>query len=98
PRRRNGAVTPQANVTIDTGSGLGDITFTAADTTTRGIDSQATEHNDLLLSAGTGSVLSNGDLGAHQTLGSLIVETAAGGVAFGAADTASIGSAGPVTT
>src|SRR6185369_15461151 len=62
------------------------------------IDSQLGEHNDLTLNAGTGSVLFNGNIGAVQTLGNLLVDTAAGGVTFGAANLAAIGGSGPVTT
>src|SRR6185503_15734951 len=100
--RLNGAVTLNTNVKLDTGSGAGDITFTAANVIagagTGRIDSQTGEHNDLTLNAGTGSVFFNGNIGGVQTLGSLLVETAAGGVTFGAAATATIGAAGPVTT
>src|SRR5205085_156624 len=102
PVRLNGAVTLDTNLKIDTGAGPGDITFTAANVIggagTGRIDSQAGEHNDLVLSAGTGSVFFSGNLGAVQTLGNLLVDTAAGGVTFGGADTASIGASAPVTT
>ena len=73
---------------------MGNITFTSNSP----IDSQGTEHNDLVLNAGTGSLLFNANIGVSGTLGTLTVDTAAGGVTFGGADTASIGAAGPVTT
>src|SRR6185369_4589056 len=94
PVRLNGVVTLNTNLTIDTGAGPGDITFTAANVLagagTGRIDSQLGEHNDLTLNAGTGSVFFNGNVGSVQTLGQLLVDTAAAGVTFGGADTASI--------
>src|SRR5205814_243047 len=102
PVRLNGAVTLNTNLTIDTGSGDGDITFTAANVIagagTGRIDSQSGEHNDLTLNAGTGRVFFNGNIGGLQSLGNLLVDTAAGGVTFGSSDTASIGAAGSLTT
>src|SRR5438067_2127155 len=96
--RLNGAVTLASDLAIDTGAGAGDITFTAAGT----IDSVAAEHNRLTLSAGSGSALFNNNLGAgsagDQTLGNLVITTAAGGVIFGGADLATIGGSGPLTT
>src|SRR5262249_58851778 len=53
--------------------------------------------NSLTLNAGTGSVFFNGNIGASQSIGSLIVDTAAGGVTFGGADVAATGASGPVT-
>ena len=92
--RLNGAVTLKSNLSIDTGSGTpGDISFTSNSP----IDSQASEHNDLAPNAGIGSVFFSGNIGAAQSLGSLTVLTAAGGVTFGAADVASTGAGGPVT-
>src|SRR5262249_36360528 len=92
--RLNGAVTLNSGLKIDTGSGVaGDITFTA----NTPIDSQAGEHNSLTLNAGTGSVFFNGNIGTKQSIGSLIVDTAAGGVTFGGADVAATGASGPVT-
>jgi len=58
--RLNGAVTLNSDLTIDTGTGAGNITFTNSAT----IDSQGSEHNDLLLKAGTGSVFFNANIGA----------------------------------
>src|SRR5262249_51556883 len=93
---------------IDTAGGGSNITFTAGDVstvpTTGRIDSQGNdalnnpEHNDLKLNAGTGSVFFNGNIGGGQTLQTLVVDTAAGGVTFGGADAATIGASGPVTT
>src|SRR5205085_409385 len=96
--RLNGAVTVNSDLTIDTGAGVGDITFTSSAT----INSQGAEHNDLLLNAGTGSVFFNGNIGAAtgtSSLGLLTITTAAGGVTFGQSDT-NTGSGGtaPVTT
>src|SRR4029078_922436 len=98
--RFNGAVTLNSDVTIDTGGGAGNITFTAGNAGTGKIDSQANEHNDLTLNAGTGSVFFNGNIGttAAAPLGSVVVDPAAGGVTFGGADNATIGATGPVTT
>lgn len=96
--RLNGAVTLNSNLKIDTGAGVGDITFTAASTGSGRIDSQTGEHNDLTLNAGTGSIFFNGNIGANQSLGSLIVDTAAGGVTFGGSDIAVTGGSGPLTT
>ena len=45
----NGIVTLNSDLTFDTGSGAGNITFTAANSGTGRIDSQAGEHNDLVL-------------------------------------------------
>ena len=93
--RLNGAVTLNSDLTLDTGSGdAGDITFTTAGK----IDSQGVEHNDLLLNAGTGSVLFNGNIGSTSTIGSLTVDTASGGVTFGGADVGATGGSAPVTT
>src|SRR5439155_279173 len=97
--RLNGAVTLASDLAIDTGAGAGDITFTAAGT----IDSVAAEHNRLTLTAGSGSALFNnnlggGTVGGDQTLGNLVITTAAGGVIFGGADLASVGGSGPLTS
>src|SRR4029078_9301477 len=96
--RLNGAVTLNSDLTIDTGAGAGDITFTNSAT----IDSQGSEHNDLLLKAGTGSVFFNRNIGAGSvtsSLGTMTITTAAGGVTFGQSDSNSgFGGTGPVTT
>src|SRR5206468_2789105 len=61
------------------------------------IDSQTGEHNSMTLNAGTGGIFFNGNIGANQSIGSLIIDTAAGGVTFGGANVASTGAGGPVT-
>src|SRR4029078_844324 len=86
--RLNGEVTLNSNLKIDTGLGAGDITFTTANAGSGKVDSQTGEHNDLTLDAGTGSIFFNGNIGENQSLGSLIVDAAAGGVTFGGADIA----------
>ena len=98
--RLNGPVNLQSHLSISTGSGFGDVTFTSAAT----INSQdgpgaATdlERNDLVFDAGDGGVFFNADIGAVQSIGTLIVDRAAGGVVFGGSDTATIGGTGPVT-
>src|SRR5262249_59164861 len=96
-------VFPQSDLKIDPAGGGSNLPFTAGDVstvpTTGRIDSQGlNEHNDLKLNAGTGSVFFNGNIGGGQTLQTLVVDTAAGGVTFGGADAATIGASGPVTT
>src|SRR4029079_1355903 len=84
--RLNRAITLARGLQLDTGSvTAGDITFTSNSP----INSQAGEHNDLALSAGTGSVFFNANIGGADSIGSLTIDTAAGGVTFGAGDTAS---------
>ena len=94
--RLNGAVTLASDVRIDTGSGTGDITFTN-DTP---VDSSANEFNDLTLTAGSGIIRFNEDIGAatNGQLGAFTIETAAR-VLFGESntETAGTGSTGPVT-
>ncbi|MGZ0164085.1 MAG: beta strand repeat-containing protein, partial [Planctomycetales bacterium] len=102
--RFNGAVTLQTDATIDTGNNAGDITFTSDST----IDSEdgtadaplgtTIERHDLFLDAGDGTVTFNANIGDTQRLDTLTVDRAAGGVIFGAADTAATGAAGPVTS
>src|SRR5204862_57556 len=66
-------------------------------TTTAGtVDSQSGEHNSLTLTAGTGSVSLNANLGSMQRLNQLTVTRADSGVTFGGADTQT-GDLGPVT-
>lgn len=94
--RFNGAVTLASDLNVDTNaSGLGGtVTFTSA----ASIDSQTDEHNDLVIDAGSQDVLFNNDLGAFESLGSLIVTQADAGVIFGQADTnQGPGTVGPVT-
>ncbi|MEO8494498.1 MAG: hypothetical protein ABI614_05485, partial [Planctomycetota bacterium] len=88
--RLNGPVTLASSVLFDTGSGLGDITLTN-DTP---VDSEAGEFNDLAFAAGAGRVFINDDLGRTNSLGSLTVVTASGGVVFGQATTEIPGSGG----
>jgi hypothetical protein len=81
--RLNGAVGLWSNVLIDTTDGGAwsgaEIRFTANAT----IDSQAGEWSDLTLAAGTDGVVDfNGNIGANEALGQLIV-TSARGVAIG---------------
>jgi hypothetical protein len=81
--RLNGAIELQSDVRIDSsddGAPQGaDIRFTLNAL----IDSQAGEHNDLILTAGTdGTVSFNADIGTNGALGQLLV-TDAQGVAFG---------------
>jgi hypothetical protein len=81
--RFNGAVELQSDVLIDTSNagdtGGAEIRFTIH----APLDSQAGEHNDLTLTAGTdGMVNFNGDIGSTETPGQLVV-TDAKGVAFG---------------
>ncbi len=92
--RTNGPVTLASHVAIDTGTALGDILFTDDSP----IDSESGEKNDLVLTAGSGSVEFNADLGAWQALHWLEVTQADGGVFFGGADEAEedLGDLGPV--
>lgn len=86
----HGSVTLESGLTINTGSGVGDIRFQ-----TGPINSAAGENNDLVLNAGAGSVFFSNDLGTTAPLGGLTILQAGGGVTFGTADTASGGN-GPV--
>jgi len=52
----------------------------------RPIDSQAGEYNNLTVTAGTGNVEFNSDIGSQQALNFLDVTSADGGVVFGASD------------
>tara|TARA_R110002072_G_scaffold145459_1_gene291873 strand:+ start:236 stop:20809 length:20574 start_codon:yes stop_codon:yes gene_type:complete len=94
--RINGAVVLNSSVEITTGAGDGDVTFTNDSP----IDSQTGESNNLTLTAGTGSVFINEDIGATESLGALTITRADGGVVFGEADaeTPGDGSTGPVNT
>ena len=57
------------------------------------------EHNDLTLTAGTGAVRLNENIGESQALGDFVITRADAGVFFGEADTetAGDGTTGPVT-
>src|SRR5206468_4251832 len=84
--RFNGAVKLFTDATVTTGATLaGNILFTRF----APIDSQSGEVNDLTLTAGTGSVSFNANLGTTDRLDKLTVTRADGGVTFGGADTAS---------
>ena len=102
--RLNGAVTLQSNVSIDTGDNGGDITFTSDSPINSGDGTNAaplgtfTERNDLFLDAGDVAVFFNANIGDTQRINDLTIDRAAGGVTFGAADTATTGDAGPVTS
>ncbi len=102
--RLNGAVTLQSNVSIDTGDNGGDITFTSDSTIDSGDGTSAAplgstvERNDLFLDAGDGAVFFNANIGDTQRLNDLTVDRAASGVTFGAADVATTGASGPVTS
>ncbi|CAM9963795.1 unnamed protein product, partial [Discosporangium mesarthrocarpum] len=54
--------------------------------------------NNLFLDAGDGTVSFNANIGDTQRLNTLTIDRAAGGVIFGAADTATTGADGPVTS
>jgi len=82
----NGKTTLQSNLSINTGSKSGDVTFTAASP----IDSQTLGEHDLAIDAGEGSVFFNRDIGGDTEIGKLTITRAAGGV--------TIGDAMPVTT
>ncbi|CAN0479972.1 unnamed protein product, partial [Discosporangium mesarthrocarpum] len=56
------------------------------------------ERNNLFLDAGDGTVSFNANIGDTQRLNTLTIDRAAGGVIFGAADTATTGADGPVTS
>jgi len=102
--RLNGAVTLQSSTTIDTGDNGGDITFTSDSPIDSGDGTSAAplattlERNDLFLDVGDGTVSFNANIGDTQRLNTLTVDRAAGGVIFGAADTATTGADGPVTS
>ena len=102
--RLNGPVTLQSATSIDTGVGVGDITFTsdspidAGDGTNAAPLGTTLERHDLLLDAGDGAVFFNASIGDAQRLKDLTVDRAAGGVTFGSADTATSGAAGPVNS
>ncbi|NUQ62101.1 MAG: hypothetical protein HUU20_06415 [Pirellulales bacterium] len=81
--RFNGAMELRSDVTIDTTDGT--IQFAAPAT----IDSEMLEYNSLTLTAGTGSVRFNADIGNSQPIGNLTVTQADTGVFFG-------GNLGPV--
>ncbi|CAN0512159.1 unnamed protein product, partial [Discosporangium mesarthrocarpum] len=89
---------------IDTGDNGGDITFTSDSTIDSGDGTSAAplattlERNNLFLDAGDGTVSFNANIGDTQRLNTLTVDRAAGGVIFGAADTATTGADGPVTS
>ena len=74
--RFNGAVTLDTDVAIDTGAGVGDILFTRQAT----VDSAGSEANDLTLTAGTGTVSFNANIGggAGGVGGRLVVTDASG--------------------
>lgn len=82
----NGPTELRSDLSIDTGSRGGDITFTDASP----IDGEAGELHNLTLAAGTGSVFLNRDIGSSDALGKLSVTRAAGGVTIG--DTAAVSS------
>lgn len=92
--RFNGQLTLASDVAITVtnppASGLGDIIFTS-DTP---IDSTAGEMNQLRLDAGSHAIRFNEDIGGTHLLGSLIVDRAEGGVAFGESITEIPGSGG----
>ena len=92
--RFNGPTQLGTKLTINTGSGAGDVTFTSD----APVDSKAGLVSDLVVNAGAGSLLFNEDLGAIDPLGHLTVVQADGGITLGAADTETTGSgaAGPV--
>ena len=75
--RLNGPVTLDSDLVISTNGG--NILFTSAAT----VDSRTGENNSLALSAGSGSVTFNADLGAVQPLGTLTIAQADGGVFIG---------------
>ncbi|CAN0490083.1 unnamed protein product, partial [Discosporangium mesarthrocarpum] len=95
--RINGPVTLNSSVEITTdAAAAGDITFTNDSP----IDAQAAESNNLTLTAGTGSVFFNEDIGSTNNIGALTITRADGGVVFGQADTETPGdgTTGPVNT
>ena len=75
--RINGPTTLDSNLVIN--SAGGNIFFTQAAT----IDNQAGENNSFTLSAGSGSVALNANLGVVQPLGTLTITQADGGVFIG---------------
>ncbi|MHC4875468.1 MAG: beta strand repeat-containing protein [Planctomycetota bacterium] len=82
-----------ASTTLSTGATSGgDITFT----NNAAIDSSVGEMNDLMLTAGTGSIFFNEDIGGSVAIGMLDVTRADGGVTFGQADTEMPDGTGPV--
>jgi hypothetical protein len=93
--RFNGVVTLQSDTAISTGDTAGDITFTNDSP----VDSQAAEFNSLTLTAGTGTVRFNENIGEGQPLNALTVTRADGGVIFGESDseTPGSGTTGPVS-
>ncbi len=90
--RFNGAVTAASDVEVTTNGG--DILFT----NDAPLDSEAAEHNDVTLDAGTAAVRFNEDIGVTQSLGKLTIKAADAGVFFGEAETETVGSGatGPV--
>jgi hypothetical protein len=93
--RMNGPVDLETDVSLS--STAGNFIFTSSGT----IDSQGAEHNDLLLSAGTGEIDFNANIGAltaTSSLGKFTVTTAPGGVVFGQSLTnTGAGGEGPVS-
>ena len=82
-----------ASTTLSTGATVGgDITFT----NNASVDSVSGETNNLTLTAGTGSVFFNEDLGGTVAVGALDVTRADGGVVFGQADIEMPDGTGPV--
>ena len=81
--RFNGAVFLNSDATITTGSTTGgDIVFT----NDAPLNSTANETNDLLLTAGTGAVRFNEDIGGTRNLNTFTITRADGGVYFGESD------------
>ncbi|WP_228130215.1 filamentous hemagglutinin N-terminal domain-containing protein [Desulfotalea psychrophila] len=82
-----------ADRSIDTGAGAGDITFNGS------VDSEATETNNLTLTAGTGNIVLSGAVGSTQELGVIQVVSATDVTTTSTLDAASlIQTAGSGTT
>ncbi len=97
--RFNGAVTLGTNLVLDTDSTDnntqgGSLTFT----NDAPLNSQAGEHNNLVLDVGTASVTFNENIGETTSIGAMTINEADAGVIFGGADaeTAGTGGSGPV--
>ncbi|MCP4711777.1 MAG: hypothetical protein GY869_24425, partial [Planctomycetes bacterium] len=76
--RFNGAITLKSDVGITTGSGAGNINFTANSP----IESELGEYNNLTAEAGMGDIYFKANIGAGESLGELIISNAAQVIIF----------------
>lgn len=96
--RFNGAIRLLTDLNIDTNSDADQIGGTVTFTESASIDSQEGQFADVTIDAGTKQVLFNNNLGENQSLGTLIIEQADGGVVFGESEERQgPGTTGPVS-